>query len=74
MAHGSLDPYTGHSLSLIKEGSRNPIGIDNVRLWAEGDFDSLFEDISKPQPQLSIDSKAFLNYVKHDKTTGEQYG
>ena len=75
MAHGSIgDPYNGCSLTLMKEGSRNPIGVNDVKLWAEGDFDSLFENLSKPQPQLNIDTKAFLNYVKHDKTAGEQYG
>ena len=74
LAHGPLDPNSGHSLSLIKENSRNPIGIDNVQLWAEGDFTSLYDELSKPQAQIHVDTKSFLNYVKHDKTTGEQYG
>jgi hypothetical protein len=65
LAHGSIgDPYNGSSMMLISEGAHNPIGVKDPKLFAEAPFDQLWNELTKPAPQINIDSHDLLNYLK----------
>jgi hypothetical protein len=65
IARGSVkDPYNGHSLMMISEGAHNPISVKDHKLWAEAPFDELWSELTKPTPQINIDSHDLLNYLK----------
>jgi hypothetical protein len=74
LAHGSYtDHYHGCSLALMKEGAPNPIGVMDAKLWAEAPFDELWEQQSRPAPQINVSGKDLLNYVKHDRESKENH-
>jgi hypothetical protein len=73
LAHGSYtDHYHGCSLALMKEGVPNPISVMDAKLWAEAPFDELWEQQSRPAPQINVSGKDLLNYVKHDRESKEK--
>jgi hypothetical protein len=64
LARGTVgDPYHGSSMTLNKEGT-NPIAIKDPKLWAKAPFDQLWEEVSRPQPQINVNSQDFMNYIK----------
>jgi hypothetical protein len=74
LAHGSYtDHYHGCSLALMKEGAPNPISAMDAKLWAEAPFDELFEESSRPAPQINVSGKDLLNYVKHDRESRTEH-
>jgi hypothetical protein len=76
LARGSYtDPYNGCSLAFIKEGEPNPIGIKDAKLWAEGDFNEIFAEHSKPthQTQINVDPSKLMNYLKSDVGSKENH-
>jgi len=68
LARGQVgDHYNGSSMVLIKEGVENLVGVKDPKLWAEGNFDVLWDELRKPAPQINIDSKDLLNYLKSNE-------
>ena len=70
LAHGSIqDPYNGCSLNLIKEGIQNPRGAKDPKLWAEADFDKLFEDVSRPPSEINmnVDPQKLADFMKYQQ-------
>jgi hypothetical protein len=73
LAHGTVgDVYNGSSMMLVSDSARNPVNVKDPKLWAEAPFDQLFEEVSRPQPQINVSGKDLLNYVKHDRESKEQ--
>jgi hypothetical protein len=77
LAHGTLgDVYNGSSMAIMKEGMPSVYGVKDPKVWAEGDFDVLWDEISKPQAQINVDPAKLVNYLKNDAGSKEkpQYG
>jgi hypothetical protein len=60
------------SYTFKKEGETNGIGISSLEEFLTDDFDSTFERIRAPAPQIRLDSKDLLNYVKHNEESKEK--
>jgi hypothetical protein len=81
LAHGTLgDVYNGSSMAIMKEGVPSVYGVKDPKVWAEGDFDVLWDEISKPahqtQAQINVDPTKLMSYLKSDAGSKEahQYG
>jgi hypothetical protein len=66
-------------LGLSKEGSPNPMTVPNndLNIFINADFDTLWNQLTSPAPQININSKDLQNYLKQDREsreTSHQYG
>ena len=82
MARGSItDQRDGHSVSIMKAGRDGGIGFKGVpnaeKLWAEGNFEEIYERYSKPQKSLILDPAdldEFLKFKKARQSKEDPYG
>ncbi len=62
----------GHiSLALSKDGSGNPLTVPDLNTFTNASFDDLWKSLITPQPQVNINSKDLLNYVRLDREARE---
>jgi hypothetical protein len=63
----------GHiSLAIYKEGHPNEQVVQDLDTFVNADFDELWKSLTTPQPQININSKDLLNYVKLDRESREK--
>jgi hypothetical protein len=70
MANGIYGKIT---YGLMKEGTINTTSVSNLQEFMNADFDSLWEQRTRPAPQININSKDLTNYVKLDKEAREAH-
>jgi hypothetical protein len=65
------------SLAISKEGQPNELAVQDLDTWTNADFDTLWDKLTSPAPQINIDSKDLHNYLKSNEGSKEkhnQYG
>jgi hypothetical protein len=65
------------SLAISKEGQPNELAVQDLDTWTNAPFDELWTRLMTPNPQININSKDLLNYVKSSEGSKEkhnQYG
>ena len=71
---GELNDFSGGcSLALIKEGSKVLTIVKDPEQWIHAPFDKLYEDLLRPAPVLSIDSKSLGSFMALDKASREEH-
>jgi hypothetical protein len=58
--------------ALKREGTTNEVGISSLEEFINSDFDETFRRLRAPAPQIRLDSKDLLNYVKHNEESKEK--
>jgi hypothetical protein len=59
--------------AFMKEGVANEVAVSSLEEFINADFDSTFERLRAPQPQINISSKDLSNYVKFDRESKEKH-
>jgi hypothetical protein len=63
------------SLTLSKDGSssnQTSVPDNDLDIFINADYDELCKTQTIPQPQVHVDGKDFLNYIKHDRESKER--
>ena len=60
------------SLAISKEGQPNGLTVRDLDTWTNTPFDELWETLTTPNPQININSKDLMNYVKLDRESREK--
>ena len=66
------DTHGKISYAFKKEGETNEVGISSPEEFINSDFDETFERLRAPAPQIRLDSKDLLNYIKHNDESKEK--
>src|ERR671911_780422 len=60
------------SLAISKEGQPNGLTVRDLDTWTNTPFDELWGTLTTPNPQININSKDLMNYVKLDRESREK--
>jgi hypothetical protein len=71
-AQRSSETHGQISLAISRDGASNPLTITDLNTFTNAPFDELWDRLTSPAPQININSKELMNYVKIDRESRDK--